>query len=131
MREYLSAHRVGVLCVPGGKEVSAIPVRYRSRDLELDCLVPRWADAAYNLGQTAEVLLVVPILGLVAESPLSWLQYRGVACPAEAPDWRQLLPEGASTAQASDLYVVAHVMPQRIDLVDERLNWGVCETVEV
>lgn len=111
-----------------------MPVRYRPASgsvggwgLELDCLVPRWADVAHHLSQTAKVLLIVQA---PSGAGLRWAQIRGTARTVEAPDWARLLPRWASTARPDELYLVVRVAPSRIDLIDEELGWGVQETLE-
>jgi hypothetical protein len=111
-----------------------MPVWYRllpgtsgSRNLEVDCLVPRWADVAHHLAQAAKVLLIVQAS---AEAGLRWLQIQGTARPVETPDWFRLLPRWVSTLQPDTLYLVVRVTPRRIDLIDEELGWGVRETLE-
>lgn len=110
----------------------AIPVRYRTKNLELDCLVPRWADAAYYVEQSPDVLLVIlSALPSGIDDRLCWLQYRGTAQPVATPDWSGLLPKGESLALAADLYLVFHLVPERIDLLDESQGWGARETLEI
>lgn len=131
MQTYLSRNSVGVLSVAGADNISAMPVRYRVKNLNLDCLVPRWADIAYNIESHPDVLIVV----LTALSPptdlLCWLQYQGKARPVASPDWKGLLPEGVSEALAQDMYLVLSVVPERIDLLDESRGWGARETLEI
>lgn len=131
---FLAHQRTGILSTSGSPDVWAIPVWYRpdsgpsgSRSLEVDCLVPRWADVAYHLAQGTKVLLIVQAS---SGAGLRWLQIQGTARPVEAPDWARLLPRWVSTAQPDGLYLVVRVTPSRIDLVDEELGWGVQETLE-
>lgn len=131
MRTHLLRNNVGVLSVTGNEGVSAMPVRYRVQNLELDCLVPRWADIAYNVESHPDVLIVV-----LTEIPsptdlLCWLQYKGKARPVASPDWNGILPEGVSAVLAKDMYLVLHVIPERIDLLDESRGWGSRETLEI
>jgi hypothetical protein len=112
-----------------------MPVRYRpapggpsgGRRLEVDCLVPRWADVAHHLSQNARVLLIVQAL---TGAGLRWVQIRGKASPVEVPNWARLLPRWASRVRPDELYLVVRVAPSRIDLIDEDLGWGVQETLE-
>jgi hypothetical protein len=111
-----------------------MPVWYRllqgasgSRSLEVDCLVPCWADVAHHLTQDSKVLLIVQAS---SGAGLRWLQIQGTARPVEAPDWARLLPRWISTVQPDALYLVVRVRPSRIDLIDEELGWGVQETLE-
>ncbi|MBI4322582.1 MAG: hypothetical protein HY675_29170 [Chloroflexi bacterium] len=132
MMAYLTAHGIGVLSVSGGQEAWATPVRYRAEGLDVNCLVPRWADVAYHLEQNSGVLLVILHAALAGpQRPLCWLEYRGTARPIARPNWAGLLPDGTSEALAEDLYLVVNVSPKRIDLLDESRGWGVRETLEV
>lgn len=131
MRAYLGAHRVGVLSISGLGATCSMPVRYRAEELELDCLVPRWADVAYYLEENPRVLLV--ILSSVSsglEEPLCWLEYRGTAHEVPGPDWLGLLPKETPILLARDLYQVIRLAPERIDLVDESQGWGSRQTLE-
>jgi hypothetical protein len=112
----------------------ALPVWYRpgagpsaGRTLAVDCLLPRWADLAHHLSQSAQVVLIVQAS---SGAGLRWLQIQGTARPVEAPEWGRLLPRWVSSVHPDGLYLVVRVMPGRIDLVDEDLGWGVQETVE-
>jgi hypothetical protein len=111
-----------------------MPVWYRldpgpfgSRSLEVDCLVPRWADVAHKLTQNSRVVLIVQAS---SGAGLRWLQIQGTTRPVEAPDWSRLLPRWVSAVQPDALYLVVRVTPSRIDLIDEDLGWGVQETLE-
>jgi hypothetical protein len=128
---YLAEHQVLVVSTNGATGAQAIPVRYWScqerQTLGIECLVPRWADVAYELEANPEVLLTVHD---ESEPGLRWLQLRGKACPLAEPDWGQLLPGGPPAAQAAARYLAIRVLPERIDLVDERRGWGVRETLD-
>lgn len=135
MAAYLSQHQVCVLSTAGAACPElvkggdwAMPVRYRSRGLDVDCLVPRWANAAYHLEQDSRVLLIIQACYAAG---LRWLQIQGTARPVAAPDWARLLPRWMSTALADDLYLVIRVTPERIELFDESRGWGVRETLEL
>jgi hypothetical protein len=106
-----------------------MPVHYRSLGLEIDCLLPRWADVVYHLEQEPTAMLVIQD----GEAPaLRWLQCRGTTRPVEQPNWQGLLPEGSSSiVSPDDLYRVVRVRPERIDLVDESQGWGVRETLNL
>jgi hypothetical protein len=111
-----------------------MPVWYRldpgpsgSRSLEVDCLVPRWADIAHQLTQNSRIVLIVQAS---SGAGLRWLQIQGTARPVEAPDWSALLPRWVPPVQPDALYLVVRVTPGRIDLIDEDLGWGVQETLE-
>ncbi|MBI2864397.1 MAG: hypothetical protein HYX94_07530 [Chloroflexi bacterium] len=131
MRAHLMAQDVGVLSVSGGQGAWATPVRYRVEGLELDCLVPRWADVAYHLEQNSGVQLVILESPIPRPGrPLCWLEYRGTAQPVAVPIWGGLLPDGTPQALAGDLYLVVNVRPKRIDLLDEGRGWGARETLD-
>jgi hypothetical protein len=131
---FLAHQRTGVIstaCSPG---VWALPVWYRlvpgssgDRSLEVDCLVPHWADVAHQLTQDSRVVLIVQAS---SGAGLRWLQIQGTARPVEAPDWSSLLPRWVTTVQPDAIYLVVRVTPSRIDLIDEDLGWGVQETLE-
>ncbi len=111
-----------------------MPVWYRlleytsnSQDLRLDCLVPRWADIAHELNRESRVLLVVQAGAGVG---LRWLQIQGEVQPVPEPHWNRLLPRWISTLQPDRLYLVIRLTPERIDLIDEEVGWGVLETLE-
>ncbi|MBI4285221.1 MAG: hypothetical protein HY670_04905 [Chloroflexi bacterium] len=132
MVAHLAMNRVGMLAVSGPEGMCAMPVRYQTKDLAIDCLVPRWADAAYYVEETSKVLLVVPAaFPSHKDARICWLQYRGKARLMTTPDWSGLLPSGESPALAADLYKVIHLVPERIDLLDESQGWGARETLEL
>ena len=131
---FLAHHRTGVISATAAQAMWSMPVWYRpipepsgDRGLEVDCLVPRWADVAHHLSENASVLLVVQASSAAG---LRWAQIRGTARPVEAPDWARLLPRWVSTVQPDALYLVVRVAPRRIDLIDEDQGWGVQETLE-
>ncbi len=136
MAACLAQHQVGVLSTAGSGGAWVMPVRYRplagtcgSHGLEVDCLLPRWADVAYHLEQDPRVMLVVQDTSAPA---LRWLQVRGTARPVEKPDWAGLLPEEThATVPPDSLYLVVRVTPERIDLLDESRGWGVRETLDL
>jgi hypothetical protein len=107
--------------------VTAVPVHFRNFGLELHCLVPRWADAAYYLEQNPEVLLIIQSQ---AAPELGWLQYRGDAIIIPNPDWSELLPSGTSQSGPEARYLAFHIRPSRIDLIDETEGWGVIASLE-
>jgi len=49
-------------------------------------------------------------------NPLRWLQYHGTAHITDSTD---------------DRYATIHIVPQRIDLVDENRGWGMRETLDI
>jgi hypothetical protein len=112
-----------------------MPVRYRNVGLEVDCLLPRWADVAYYIEQDPHVLLVIldspPTGGGEPGGGLRWLQYRGTAQPISSPDWDRLLPEGTPRVRPEERYVAIRITPERIDLIDESYGWGARETLDL
>jgi hypothetical protein len=131
---FLAHQRTGVISTTGASGVWAIPVWYSplpgdsaSRYLQVECLIPRWADISHQLTQEAMVIMIVQAS---PGSGLRWLQIQGNARPVEAPDWSRLLPRWVSTLQPDALYLVVRVTPNRIDLIDEDLGWGVQESLE-
>ena len=125
---YLSAHRVCILSTIGPEGARAMPARYRSVGLEIDCLLPRWADVVYHLEQDPRVALAVQDDSV---SPLRWLCCLGAARLVEQPDWDALLPAGAHIPTPDELYLVVRVTPRRIDLLDETRGWGARETLDM
>jgi hypothetical protein len=131
---FLAHQRTGVISTIAAGGMWALPVWYRphprpsgSRDLEVDCLVPRWADVAHQLTLDSRIVLIVQASSAAG---LRWLQIKGTVQPVEAPDWARLLPRWVSMAQPDALYLVVRVLPSRIDLIDEDLGWGVQATLE-
>jgi len=128
MAAFLAAHDVCILSTSGAGGAWAMPVRYRSRGLQVDCLIPRWADVAYFAERDPNVLLLIED----AEAPATrWLQIEGAASAAPDPDWAQWLPSWPSPALPAELYLLLRVMPRRIELFDEACGWGARETVEL
>jgi hypothetical protein len=121
---YLACYNTGVLSAAGA---APLPVRYRSRHLIVECLVPRWADLAYVVSEQPTMVLIVPAPADVAR----WLQYQGQAQIATAPDWSGWLPAGAAQQQAHAHYLVVELQPQRLDLFDQRRGWGARETLDL
>jgi hypothetical protein len=131
---FLAHQRIGVISVASSPDVWAMPVWYRhnpgfsgSRSLEVDCLVPHWADIAHQLTRHRRVVVIIQAS---SGAGLGWLQIQGTAQPVEAPEWSRLLPRWVSDVQPDSIYLVVRVMPSRIDLIDEDLGWGVQETLE-
>ena len=122
--QLLMNERTGVLCALGTDEPSGIAVRYRSEGLELACLLPDWTDVAYAIEVRPQVVLLISLREGV------WVRVHGLARLVTLPDWTGLLPDGHSITSA-DRYVVAHILPRRIDLLDEMHAWGVRETLEL
>lgn len=128
MAAFLAAHDVAILTTAGAGGAWAMPVRYRSCGLEVECLLPRWADVAYFIEQDPCVLLVIE--DAAAPAP-RWLQIEGVAVTVADPDWVAWLPDWTSPAPPTELYLLLCISPRRIELFDEGLGWGARETVEV
>jgi hypothetical protein len=110
---YLSHNQVCVLCTNGCNGAWSVIAQYQNRGLELECRVPRWADAIYHLEQDPHALVII----LDAQtSPSRWMQYRGVARIIASPD---------------DRYVAIHIAPERVDLIDEKQGYGKRETLDL
>jgi len=131
---FLAHQRTGVISTASERGVWAMPVWYRlsehparNQDLQLDCLVPRWADIAHELDRESRVLLVVQA---GTGAGLRFLQIQGEVRPVPVPHWNRLLPRWISTLQPERLYLVVRITPSRIDLIDEEVGWGVLETLE-
>jgi len=125
---YLLDHRVCVMSTSGSFGAWAMPVWYLSHGLEVECLIPRWADVIYHLEQNPQVLLVIQD---PEAARLRWLQYRGTAQPIASPDWSRLLPEGMSNLRPENRYVAIRAKPERIDWIDESRDWGARETLDL
>jgi len=124
---YLTQHQVCVISAAGPEGARAMPARYRSAGLEVDCLLPRWADVTYYLEQDPRVTLIVQD----SDAPtLRWLQIQGTALPVKDPNWDALLPKDTHIPTPDELYLVVHVAPSRLDLMDESRGWGARETLE-
>lgn len=108
----LAAHQVGVLSLATPAGPLAMPVRYQTRGLELECLLPRWSDLAYHLEEPRTAVLVVLV---PPDGAQRWLRYEGVASPTPA---------------SADLHQIIQVRPVRIDLIDQQKGWGARETLE-
>ncbi len=129
--DYLARNRLCVvtsLTSDGTAGEWAIPARYCREGLELDLLIPSWADVVYYIEQKPQVLLIVQD----AESGgIRWLQYRGVAKAVAPTDSLMLFSKTIPEKQLSGQFVMLHVTPERIDLVDDNRGWGVRETLEL
>jgi len=131
---FLTHQRTCIISTAASQGVWAIPVWYRSivgtsgsPGLEIDCLVPRWSDVAHHLTQMPRVVLIIQAS---SRAGLRWLQVQGVSRPVETPDWTRLIPRWASRIQPDNFYQVVRVVPNRIDLIDDELGWGMQETLE-
>ncbi len=82
---YLDARQTAVLSAWGcwGRPW-ALPVQNRRRGLEIECLLPRWADIVSHLDEASEVLLIVRD---EYKGTARWLKYRGQAGLVESPNW--------------------------------------------
>ncbi len=129
MVAYLARNQVCVIaCMNTGRQDGAwaIPARYYRDGLELACFIPRWADIVYYVQQDPQVLLIIQD----PTSPgKSWLEYRGIA---KLLPCKNLAQTGLiSESELDTRFVVLHVQPERIDLLDESHGWGARETLEV
>ena len=131
----LAGHDTCVISTTRTQGIGAVPVRCHTdsklssgEDLAVDCLVPRWTDVAHYLANRERTVAL--IMQMPSNEGLRWLQIRGMARRLAVPDWGRLLPDRAAALLPESAYVVVRVIPQRIDLVDESLGWGIQETVE-
>ena len=125
---FLSEHQVCILSTAGSSGAWAMPVRYLNQGLEVECLLPCWADVTYHLELDPRVMLVIQSS---KADHLCWMQYWGTGRTVISPTFSELLPEALSSTQPDQLFVVTHVIPDRIDLVDESRGWGARETLEL
>ena len=124
----LVAHQVCVIGACGWNDRPwMLPAAYRSRGLEIECLLPRWAELIFHLDEDPEVLLV--IRESQAETS-RWLEYRGRADIQEVPDWTEWGLSLEERNQPQNRYAVLHITPERIDLIDESRGWGYRETLD-
>jgi hypothetical protein len=108
---YLSQNRVCVITTSGSLGAWAVSAQYDNTGLELKCRLPRWSDALFHIEQEPRVMAIIQ-----DANPLRWLQYRGTARIADSSD---------------DRYSIIHIVPQRIDLIDEDRGWGARETLDL
>jgi hypothetical protein len=123
---WLEGARTGLLCAAGTPGAAPLPVRYRSTQLAVTCLVPRWSELADALLQQPAAMLIVP----AALDPTCWLQYQGQARLVSVSAWAGPLPDGLSPQHAHERYIVVALTPQQLDLFDERRGWGARETLD-
>ncbi len=135
MAAFLAAHEVCILSTSGVRGAWAMPARYRpalgacgSRGLEVDCLIPRWADVAYFVERDPNVLLLI---GDAKAPATRWLQIEGTVYAMADPDWAQWLPVWSSPAPPAELYLLLRVTPRRVELFDAARGWGAREGVEL
>ena len=127
MSIYLAAHQTCILCCSAQEGNCAVPVAYQCQGVQVTCLLPRWADAAYYLELDPRVLLIIPD---GAAPPLRWLQIHGLARlePYSAEEAGRLA--GFVVHAPDSLYHLVAVAPQRADWVDESRRWGLLETLD-
>jgi len=125
---------VCIISTQGTAGVSAVLARYHlvanagKGVLQVDCLLPRWADATYHLEQDPKALLIMPDL---RGDNLRWLQIQGTVQPIPTSGWGAWLSAGISHVQLEDRYLAMRVTPQHIDLIDESRGWGINETLDI
>jgi len=127
MSSYLAAHQTCILCCSAQESNWAIPVAYHSQGVQVSCLLPRWADAAYYLEQDARVSLIIPD---GAAPPMRWLQIRGLARLEPYSAGQAGGPAEFIIQAPASLYHLVTVTPQRADWVDESQGWGLLETLD-
>lgn len=121
----LAGSRVGVLSACGEFGPHAMPVIYRLDGLDVECLLPRWAELAYMLEERTPVMLTILS---EPESEQRWLRYQGVSQPVPDPNWSELLPDEKVPAET---HTVVRIQPNRIDLIDQAAGWGARETLDL
>jgi len=108
---YLSQNQVCVIATSGSLGASAVSAQYDSSGLELICRLPRWSDTLFHIEQEPRVVAVIQ-----DTSSSRWLQFRGTAYITDSTD---------------DRYATVHILPERIDLIDEDRGWGSRETLDI
>jgi len=108
---YLSKNRVCVIATSGSLGAWAVSAQYDNSGLELNCRLPRWSDTLFHIKQEPRVMAIIQDM-----NPLCWLQYRGTAHITNSID---------------DRYATIHIVPERIDLIDETRGWGARETLDL
>ncbi len=108
---YLSQNRVCVIATSGTLGAWAVAAQYANACLELTCRLPRWSDALFHIEQDPRVMVIIQ-----DGNPLRWLQYLGIAHIADSTD---------------NHYATIHIVPERIDLIDESCGWGSRETLDI
>jgi len=110
---FLSRYQVCVITTYGSGGAWALAAQYENDGLLLNCRLPRWCDAIYNLEQDPRTIVIV-----VDEqsTPFRWLEYRGIAHMVDSSDHR---------------YISVQITPERVDLIDERLGWGARESLDI
>lgn len=126
--EHLASQTICVLSTKGDSGSWSMPVRYRSESLQVDCLIPRWADVVYHLEQNERVILVIQS-GLLGSG--CWLQYLGEARLVGGELEPSLFDSFIEGSQSPHLYEVFRMTPQRIELVDESRGWGMRENLDL
>jgi hypothetical protein len=126
--EHLASQTICVLSTKGDHGSWSMPVRYRHSDLDIECLIPRWADVVFHLEQNGQVILVIQS-GL--SSPGCWIQYLGQARRMRQGTEPTLFDGFIKSSRALHLYEIFRVIPDRIDLVDESRGWGMRENLDL
>jgi len=108
---YLSQNRVCVIATSGSPGAWAVSAQYDNAGLELNCRLPRWSDTLFHIEQEPRVIAIIQ-----DANPRRWLQYLGTARILDPTD---------------DRYTTIHIMPERIDLIDEDRGWGARETLDI
>ena len=128
IRTSLAAQRLCVVSAHGAQGACSLPAAYSPHGLQIDCLLPRWAEVTFALERDPRATVVIPPAR--ADGDI-WLQLRGMAHPVGEPDWATLLQEPRGLAAPADLYAVMRVCPSRIDLLDGARGWRVHDTLEL
>jgi hypothetical protein len=125
---YLDARQTAVLSAWGWQHPWALPVQYRRRGLEIECLLPRWADLLSLLAEDSRLLLVVTD---DQSDSTRWLEVQGTAQRVATPVWGDWTLPAAARPQPENRYAVIRITPRRLDLIDDSQGWGFRETLEL
>lgn len=120
---------VGLLCPEVGFESRIVPVRCRSHDFELDCLIPRWVDASawFEAGPARVSLITLP-----TGSPLlRWLEIQGSTEIVSPIAWPEPLPQHSRVLTPAELFLQIRIRPRRIHRFDEAAGWGIQATLDL
>lgn len=126
--EHLSSQTICVLSTKDGLGSWSMPMRYHNASLDIDCLVPRWADVVYHLEQNKQVILVIQS-GILGSG--CWVQYLGEARLMNQETEPIFFDRFLKHDHRQHLYEVFRITPRRIDLIDESQGWGMRENLDL
>lgn len=129
---YLASQKVCMVSTAARHGLGVItPAPYRAAGLEIEFLLPRWADLVYYLEEDPETLIIVP---QEPDPSDCWLEYRGFVKPVANPDWLAwtlAYPALQLVKPYPELYRVFRVTPRRLDLINQQRSWGARQTLEL